>query len=315
MLVDTAQLARSITRESSKQSYYTACFLADKDLVDDCLKAYAYFRWADDVVDILSPSRSERLAFIARQKKLIADLYSMRPVNGLSPEEEMIAELIRNDRCENSGLKSFIHNFFAIIEFDAQRKGRTISEEELKWYATRLGIAVTDAIQYFVCNEHAYPDAENRYHAATAAHITHMLRDMRADIAEGYINVPLEYIDEHDLDPEDVGNAAFRAWVRNRVELARDYFSNGKLYLDQLTVLRCKIAGYWYCARFETILDIIERDDYVLRSDYSQRRSLINWLKIAGLAISVTIRHALSNIHRRSEVCTCGKNFRQREVL
>ena len=163
--------------------------------------------------------------------------------------------------------------------------------------------------------EHAYPDGENRYLAATAAHITHMLRDMRSDISEGYINIPTEYIDDHDLNLEDVGNPAFRAWVRNRVELARVYFSKGKQYLDQLSVLRCKIAGYWYCARFETILYIIERDDYVLRADYGQRRSFINWLKIAGVAVSVTIRHALSNIHRRSEVCTCGKNFRQREVL
>jgi phytoene/squalene synthetase len=314
-LVDTAQLAHSITRKSSKQSYYTACFLADKTLADDCLKAYAYFRWADDVVDEFSSSQSERMAFVARQKQLITDLYGMRPVDGLSPEEAMIADLIQNDKRENSGLKSFIHNFFAIIEFDALRKGRTISEEELKWYASRLGTAVTDAIQHFVCNEHAYPDGENRYLAATAAHITHMLRDMRSDISEGYINIPTEYIDDHDLNLEDVGNPAFRAWVRNRVELARVYFSKGKQYLDQLSVLRCKIAGYWYCARFETILDIIERDDYVLRADYGQRRSFINWLKIAGVAVSVTIRHALSNIHRRSEVCTCGKNFRQREVL
>jgi phytoene/squalene synthetase len=314
-LVDTAQLAHSITRKSSKQSYYTACFLADKTLADDCLKAYAYFRWADDVVDEFSSSQSERMAFVARQKQLITDLYGMRLVDGLSPEEAMIADLIQNDKRENSGLKSFIHNFFAIIEFDALRKGRTISEEELKWYASRLGTAVTDAIQHFVCNEHAYPDGENRYLAATAAHITHMLRDMRSDISEGYINIPTEYIDDHDLNLEDVGNPAFRAWVRNRVELARVYFSKGKQYLDQLSVLRCKIAGYWYCARFETILDIIERDDYVLRADYGQRRSFINWLKIAGVAVSVTIRHALSNIHRRSEVCTCGKNFRQREVL
>ena len=314
-MVDTAQLARSITRKSSKQSYYTACFLADKSLADDCLKAYAYFRWADDVVDEFSSSQPERMAFVARQKQLIADLYGMRPVDGLSPEEAMIADLIRNDKREKSGLKSFIHNFFAIIEFDAQRKGRTISEEELKWYATRLGIAVTDAIQYFVCNEHAYPDAENRYLAATAAHITHMLRDMRFDISEGYINIPTEYIGDHDLNLEDVSDPAFRAWVRDRVELAREYFSKGKQYLDQLMVLRCKIAGYWYCARFETILNIIERDDYVLRADYGQRRSFFNWLRIAGLAIRVTIRHALSNIHRRSEVCTCGKDFRQREVL
>ena len=51
MSKDSAALARSITQASSKQSYYTARLLVDRDLVDDCCRAYGYFRWADDVVD------------------------------------------------------------------------------------------------------------------------------------------------------------------------------------------------------------------------------------------------------------------------
>jgi phytoene/squalene synthetase len=306
---DSEQLARSITRNSSKQSYFTACFLADKELVNDCLKAYAYFRWADDVVDQQSNSREDRIAFIKRQKEIIADLYRRKQVGGLTPEEQLVAELINSDKSENGGLKSFIHNFFAIIEFDAARRGRLISQEELTWYATRLGIAVTDAIQYFVCNTYTYPDSKNRYFAATAAHITHMLRDMRSDLSEGYINIPIEYIHETELDLKDVNSPEFRAWVRNRVEQARDYFSRGKQYLDQLTVLRCKIAGYWYCARFEIILEIIERDNYVLRTDYNQRRRFSNWFKIAWLAVSVTIRHVFSNSLKKATVCKCSEDF------
>ena len=52
MTQSTARLARSITWASSKQSYLTARLLADRDLADDCLRAYAYFRWADDMIDI-----------------------------------------------------------------------------------------------------------------------------------------------------------------------------------------------------------------------------------------------------------------------
>jgi len=306
---DSEQLARSITRSSSKQSYFTACFLADKELVNDCLKAYAYFRWADDVVDQQTSSREDRIAFIKRQKEIIAALYRREQVEGLTPQEQLVADLIHSDTRENSGLKSFIHNFFAIIEFDAERRGRLIYQEELTWYAARLGIAVTDAIQYFVCNTYIYPDSKNRYFSATAAHITHMLRDMRSDISEGYINIPVEYIHDTDLDLKDVNSPAFRNWVRNRVAQARDYFSIGKQYLDQLSVLRCKIAGYWYCARFESILDIIERDNYVLRKDYIQRRRFSNWLKIAWLAVSVTIRHVFSNSLKKTAVCKCSEDF------
>jgi hypothetical protein len=40
--------------------------LADRALVDDCLRAYAYFRWADDAVDIALQSEKERTDFITR---------------------------------------------------------------------------------------------------------------------------------------------------------------------------------------------------------------------------------------------------------
>jgi hypothetical protein len=33
--------------------------------------------------------------------------------------------------------------------------------------------------------------------------------------------------------------------------------------------LRSQIAGYLYCARFETVLDLIEMDGFLLRRDYS----------------------------------------------
>jgi hypothetical protein len=45
----TATLAQSITWAGSKQAYYTARLMVDKDLVNDFYRAYAYFRWADDI--------------------------------------------------------------------------------------------------------------------------------------------------------------------------------------------------------------------------------------------------------------------------
>jgi phytoene/squalene synthetase len=299
----TAALAKSITRASSKQTYYTVRLMVDRDLVDDCYRAYAYFRWADDVVDESSQSSDERTSFIRRQRELIDRLYKNERPDDLTPEEEIIADLIGHHREENSGLHSFICNFLAVIEFDAYRKGRSISQQELAWYSGCLGKAVTDCIQYFVGHGHPYPPGDNHYLAATAAHITHMLRDMVLDAADGYINIPREYLKAHGISWEDVDSPPFRAWVRDQVQHARQYFHEGKRYLDELDVLRCKIVGYWYCARFESVLDVIESDGYVVRGVYSQRRRLSSWLRMAWLGISITLRHIARRGHH-----ACGRD-------
>lgn len=297
----SAALARSITRTSSPVSYLIARLLVDKDLVDDCLRAYAYFRWADDIIDVTAQAAAERRAFIKRQKALIDAAYRNERPRDLTPEEAMIVDLIAHDRGANSQLQSFIRNFMSVLEFDGHRKGRPLTSAELTWYSHCLGKAVTNAIQYFIGNNHAYPDDEARYLAATAAHITHMLRDMRGDLEEGFINVPEEWLAAHNSGPDtgdcrrlDLAGAPFRAWVRGQVDRARDYFGQGQRYLDELAVLRCKIAGYWYCASFECVLDAIERDGYLLRPQYDASRRWWTWLRLAGLAVSLSLRHVLS---------------------
>lgn len=287
----TAALGRSITWVGSKQTYYTARLMVDRDLVNDWYRAYGYFRWADDTLDVSSRTSEDRISFIRRQRELIDRLYRNDRPDDLTPEEDMVADLISHDREEDGKLRSFIRNFLAILEFDAHRCGRLISQEELTCYADRLGTSVTDGIQYFVGNGYPYPATKDRNLAATAAHITHMLRDMVLDVAEGYINIPLEYLEAHGIGPEDLDSPALRAWVRGRVEKARQYFREGKRYLDELDVLRCKIVGHWYCARFEGILDTIECDGYVLRAAYTERRRLSAWLKMAWLGLSITLRH------------------------
>ena len=288
---DSAVLAHNITRTGSKQTYYTARLMVDKELLSDFFRAYAYFRWADDIIDISLSSPSERISFVKRQRELIDGLYNNGSPNDLGPEEEIVADLIHNDRGKNSGLRSFISNMFLIIEFDAHRKGRVISNSELKWYSTCLAQAVTDGLQYFIGNGHSYPMAENRYLAATAAHNVHMLRDMVIDITNGFINIPSELLDEHGIGPEDMDSPAFHAWVRKRVEQARVQFREGKRYFDSLEVLRCRIMGYWYCARFEGILDNIENDGYSLRPAYKKQ---FVWLKMLWLAIILTFQHIFS---------------------
>lgn len=308
----TANLAKSITWAGSKQTYYTAKLLVDRDLADDFYRAYAYFRWIDDVIDISTRSDEERIVFIKRQKELINRLYGNNQPDNLTQQEGILVDLINNDRGEHSGLQSFICNMFAMIEFDALRKGRLISQDELTWYVNTLAKSVTDGLLYFVGNDHPYPDTENRYLAGTAAHISHLLRDMHRDIADGFINIPREYLETHNLVPEALDDPLYRTWVRDRVNLAREYFIAGKQYLDELEVLRSKIVGYWYCARFEIILDTIESDGYTLREDYQEHRRLSSWFKIAWLGIYLTIAHIFRRNKSRSSDLSANSSLNRK---
>lgn len=284
-------LGEAITRKSSLQTYITFKLLADKALTQNSYRGYAYFRWVDDEIDVRLNSKKDRIEFINRQKQIINNAYENRSVSNLAPEEKLIVDLIATNRNKTSKLHSFIYNFVRIIEFDASRKDKRITKKELNWYSEILAIAVIDCIEYFINHDYIYPDSANQYKAAVAAHITHMLRDYYEDLDEGFINIPEEYLLSHNIKPEDVQTEAFRDWVKSQVNLARKYFRQGMTYWKNLPVLRGKLAAFWYCTRFEKVLDMIENDRYILRHDYPRKNNPGSYIKILLVGLKVVIIH------------------------
>ena len=284
--------AAAITRAASKQTYYTIRLLVDRQLVDDAYRAYGYFRWVDDVLDAQMGGRSEKLAFVNRQRELLEACYQNDLLPDLCVEEQMLSELVRHDSGKNPGLRSYLDNMMAVMEFDAERRGRWISQAELAEYTRALATAVTDALFYFIGHDDPPPDHAARYLSVTAAHITHMLRDACEDAEAGYFNIPSEYLQAHRMTPQDGGSPGCRKWVCQRVQLARLYFELGSSYLSRVKNLRCRLAGYAYTARFEWMLRAIERDNYCLRSEYTKRKSLsaglwMSWTVLASLFTSL----------------------------
>jgi hypothetical protein len=96
-------------------------------------------------------------------------------------------------------------------------------------------------------------------------------------------------LEANHIEPQDVHSAAYRAWVKSRVQLAREYFEVGKGYLARVQNLRCRLAGFAYTARFEWLLDTIEREGYSLRPQYSERRSSGTGLRMSWLVLSAMI--------------------------
>lgn len=279
--------AIAITRAASRQTDLTVRFLVDRELVPEAYRAYAYFRWLDDQLDRPILDAAGRRSLISRQWRLIERCYRGEKPPDLSAEETMLAELIRTDGQPNSGLQAYIRRMMAILAFDAERRGRLISGVELAGYTHNLAVAVTEAIHHYIGHEAEAPHAGSRYAAVAGAHIVHMLRDTIEDIEAGYFNIPLEYLEAQRIGPANVASDAYRSWVRARIQLARAYFGAGTAYLAQVRSRRCRAAGHAYMARFQGVMDAIERDDYRLRPAYADCKGWkfglrTGWFLLAG---------------------------------
>ncbi len=284
-----ATLPTSITKAASKQTYYTIRYLVDKQRTLNAYRAYAYFRWVDDWLDDQLSDPADRQAFVERQQALIDCAYRGDRMCARTAEEQMLIDLVRSEEQTHTGLKLYIEHMMAVMAFDANRRGRHVTGAQLEAYTLDLATAVTEAMHYYIGHEGYSPRGETRYLAVIAAHITHMLRDTCEDVAAGYYNIPVEYLEEHHITPWDIDTPAYRAWVKSRVELARAYFREGKRYLAQVESLRCRAAGYAYTARFETILDIIEREGYLLRAAYPERKSLRAGLRMGWSTLALCL--------------------------
>src|SRR5512136_1272169 len=114
----TTNPASSITKAASKQTYTTIRFLVDRERVDDAYRAYAYFRWVDDVLDADSGSgpvrsdveASERRAFLERQKSLLESCYRGESPRDVNIQEKMLVELVQRNSEKDSGLEAYLRN-------------------------------------------------------------------------------------------------------------------------------------------------------------------------------------------------------------
>jgi phytoene/squalene synthetase len=246
----------------------------------------------DDTLDAESGSSlsavetQRRLAFLERQKSLLQKCYRGESFPDATAEENLLIELVKHDQEKNSGLQSYLRNMMQVMDFDAKRRGRLISQAELNEYTRWLASAVTESMHYFIGHDSFSPHDETRYLAVTAAHITHMLRDTYDDVQAGYYNIPREVLEAAHMSPHHIHNQAYRRWIQSRIQLAREYFQAGRDYLARVEEPRCRMAGLAYTARFEWVLDTMEQENYSLRPEYNDRKGLGAGLQMGLLTLS-----------------------------
>lgn len=280
-------LAAAITKAGSQQSYYTIQVLVDRERVEEAFRAYGYFRWVDDTLDAAGAAESAmRMAFLERQKALLETCLAGETPAQADPQEQMLVDLLHGEHDKNSGLRLYVTNLMKVMEFDVRRRGQLVSQAELNAYTRWLAVAVTEALAYFLGHGEYTPQDETRYRAVSAAHIVHMLRDTYDDVQCGYYNIPGELLAASRSGPQEFNSPAYRAWVQSRCERARQDFEAGHAYFRRVHNLRQRLAGCAYMARFEWLLETIEQEGYLLRSDYHERKSLRSGLQMGWSALA-----------------------------
>jgi len=257
--------AAGLTRRGSLHTYLVIRWMVDRDLVEDGFRAYAYFRWLDDVLDLQLGERRQRLAMVREQAELARRAFAGDFPQPACAEEQLLQDLIRGNRSGHPGLASYVSCMMQVMAFDAGRRSRLVSAAELEDYTRLLATAVMDGLSYFIGQDQPYPVHTARYSAVAGAHISHMLRDAVDDLQAGYYNIPREVLEAENLSPADMNARAYRRWVRGRVALAEGLFRDGKRYIRSVPNLRARLSGLAYCASFESVLGKVKRNGYSLR--------------------------------------------------
>lgn len=149
---------------------------------------YAYFRWADDIIDAPDRDPAAVEQFCARQSALIRAALSGAPVRAAHTAEETLAAALRESR-EAPLVRSSVRLMWDALVADAQRGAAPVSAETLRDQIDRIGDAYTAALLHCL-GMAACPDPR-LWWLARAATATHHLRDLLEDRQLGYANIPV----------------------------------------------------------------------------------------------------------------------------
>jgi phytoene/squalene synthetase len=153
----------------------------------------------------------------------------------------------------------------------------------------------------FFCGETRNENWADKYDEGIGCKLVHLLRDFIEDFSQGYVNISQDDIERYRINLDNINDDKFRAWVKDKVGLAKKYFRKGKRNLSNSRHLRYKIATYLYCAKYEDVLTRIEKDNYHLRLVYKRTtREKAQFLyKLVAVILSTLKEHYLHKLIRR----------------
>lgn len=206
-------------------------------------RVYGYFRWADDIVDAPGRDPARVAAFVVAQRALIAG--ERAPAD--PPEAALCAAL--EEPTWGSALRPVVTGMWEALAFDAARGPAPIAADALDRQVAHVGDAYLSAL--WICSGAAGAPPPGLFALSRAATLTHVLRDLRVDLALGYTNLP---------PGVDVTNSgAVAAWVLARCDDAKARFAEGARSLPEVRPWRTRWLVGAFAWRYERVLAEVRR--------------------------------------------------------
>lgn len=249
---------RKITREMTPFGYWLGQAFFRPARRSILYMAYAYFRWLDDLVDQVEISRNLAIEIVERQRMLVQAWYSGKDPAPLDRSEALLRAVIEHDRRTGYRLHHMIGSFLAALAWDAERRHTVVSQHDLDRYSLWLGCAYAEGLLFGLGLDPADAAYQGAIDACgVAAHLAHLVRDLRIDLALGYINISTEDIERFSIDLADPRLRGVGRWVPTTVERAQILFQQGRMQRRAMPSLRARLVFDLVCLRYLRLLDQI----------------------------------------------------------
>jgi len=289
-----AALARTYTSEEAEEytralarahyeNFHVATFLLPRRLRQDFYNVYAFCRWADDLGDELGDP-AECLQWLGWWRGELEAMYAgtvRHPVfvalRGTVERHELpvepFADLIR------------------AFEQD-QRVTRYRTWEEVYGYC-RYSANPVGRLVLHMCGYRDEERARLSDATCTALQLANFWQDVAVDLEKGRVYLPLELLERHGTALEDLlarrPSAAFRAALREAVEVARGWFRQG-LPLARLVDRGLAVDIELFSRGGMRVLKEIEERDY----DVLSRRPVVPRMARARLLLGAVMRRTFT---------------------
>lgn len=244
------------TRASSPAAWALVRALGTRRGAADFCCVYAYFRWADDLIDTPGRDPQRVRAFAQAQAERVQALVRGRPLASEHPPERALALALT--RTDAPRLRQSVLRMTEALGFDARREPTPLSVEALAAQLGRVGDAYTLALLHAA--EAPDPVPPGVFALARAATGVHHLRDLRVDLGLGYLNLPAAHAQAHGIRPESFTEAELLPYRLARAPALRAEFAAGLAALGGLGSWRARWLLRAFAWRYLRTLERLTRD-------------------------------------------------------